>query len=74
MHGECLRGHPNLGFPPVDRGYGWIARAVVEYQWVVLGDGYGVFFWVVILSSLDHGVTIAMIQLIIRQVDWSVFV
>ena len=64
MHGECLRGHPNSGFPPVDRGYGWIARAVVEYQWVVLGDGYGVFFWELILSSLDHGVTVAVIQLI----------
>ena len=73
MHGECLRGRPDSGSLPVDRGYGLIARAVVEFRWVALGDGCGVVFSIWVLSSSNHGIAVAVVQLTLERSDcWYV--
>ena len=69
MRGECLRGRPDSEFLPVDRDYGSIARAVVEYRWVALGDGCGVVFSVWVLSSSHHEIALAVVQLTLERSD-----
>lgn len=69
MRGECLRGRPDSGFLPVDRDYESIARAVVEYRWVALGDGCGVVFSVWLLSSSHHEIALAVFQLTLDRSD-----
>ena len=69
MRGECLRGRPDSESGPVDKYYGSIARAVVECRWVALGDGCGVVFSVLVLSSSHHGIAVAVVQLTLERSD-----